>query len=209
MVRPDVLRNLRILTNEELDVFSRSPSNKAARGPSWDVLYLLGMLNGPYGSHGTPYKIGNQLVVRVDEEKKTSGLIIEYWPLLGVAFAKNPESWHLPQSLADSFTKAARPIRMICIRRNGEGPVYDDTFLTQAEYDSEVDVLRQMPAREIYRLPEETGKFLTPDYPLPPLTADEDSPRDDSEWSQDSKAATLAEVLGKMAELGAKGIHLG
>lgn len=169
MVRPDVLKDLRILTKQELDRFSRIPSNKPEKAPSWDMLYLLGMQNGPYGSQSSVHKVGDHWVVLSEEDPKKSGLQIEYWPLLNVAFAKNPACYHLPQTLLDSFAKAQKPVRMVkaLCNAHGETTGYESRFLTESEYLQEVEKLKSHSAPYLYRRPEPVG--CLPDYPLDPV----------------------------------------
>jgi hypothetical protein len=158
MVRPDVLSHVRVLPRHEIGSITRMPSNVVENAPAWDDLYLMGMLNGPYGSIATSHKVGQQPVVLMKEDRTTSGLNIEYWPLADTAFARNPTSSQLPQRLIDDFkNKAAeRPIRMVHADRNAQGEItgYKSEFLTQGDYEQQIDHLRLQTPRAIYRQPD-------------------------------------------------------
>jgi hypothetical protein len=202
MVRPDVLGNLRVLPRREIDKMMRMPSNTPADTPLWDTLYMMGTMNGPYGSQASLYQIGSQWVLKTDEEKKSSGMQIEYWPLLNVAFAKNPVSDHLPQSLIDGFQKAGKPICMVYANRDKNGYVldYGQEYLTQEEYDLIVEMLQDKPARDIYRQPEVTGKYLK-DYPLEPIGQAQD-PYQVSEWAKGAREGGALEVAAEILDAG-------
>jgi hypothetical protein len=198
MVRPDVLENLRILSRREIDGMMRMPSNSPIDTPSWDTLYMMGTMNGPYGSQAGLYKIGNQWVLKTDEDQKSSGMQIEYWPLLNVAFAKNPESDHLPQSLIDGFAKSGKPICMVYANRDANGYIldYGQEYLAQEEYDLLVDVLQERPDRDIYRQPEATGKYLK-GYPLEPVGQAQD-PYQVSEWAKGAREGGTLEIAAEL-----------
>lgn len=208
MIHPKVLENLRILPREELDVLSRLPSNHTGTAPAWDMLYILGMQNGPYGSQASFHKVGEQSVVLVREDEKSSGMKIEYWPLLNVAFARHAVSDHLPQTLLDTFKSAQDPIRMIEALRDDAGDIaeYRSRFIAQEEYDSRVKDMAALPSRNMYRHDECTAQYLT-GYPLDEIPEGREH-GEESEWVSDSKAATAAEVAAELAKAFFKGPHV-
>lgn len=201
MVRPDVLQRLRILPRDELDAMSRVPTNKVSAGPGWDILYLLGTQNGPYGSHSSAYKVGEQWVIRVDEDAGTSGLIIEYWPMQNIAFAKDPLSDHLPQRLINAFTSAEHPIRAIRAVHGANGRItdYESEFISHEQYRQMTETLAAQPSRSLYR-GQECSPELLRGYPLAEPKRRHDGLGEESEWAQDSKAASLAEFIAEVAK---------
>lgn len=168
MVRGDILPSSRVLSRREIESISRLPSNDPTTVPAWDTQALLDTLNGTYGSVGTPYKIGEQTVILMREDRVHSGLEIEYWPALGVAFAKNPRSPLLSPCLVNSFAASAKPIRMISVsREDGLFKGYDDRFLTQEEYAATVAQLKAVPAHDPLTTVPVDAKALDA-YPLGP-----------------------------------------
>jgi len=201
MVHHGVIRNLRILPRNELNRLMRIPSNYSEEVPSWDVLYTIGMQNGPYGSRADFHKIGNQWVVRVREDMKNSGMTIEYWPQLDVAFSKDATSSALPKPLLNKFRQSADPIQMIEAERDENDNIvrYNCQFISQEDYNSKIADLQQRPARDIYRSVEKTGALLT-GYPRKEIVDKNHGEHAENEWAADSKAATFAEIVVEVSK---------
>jgi hypothetical protein len=148
-------------------------------GVDQDILYMLGMMNGPYGSHATPYKIGKQIAVRVEENEENSGLVIEYWPAFGMAFAKMKRGHcgdHVPKSLARSFAgaQADERIRVVYadLDKENENYTYDGHFIDQVRYN---ELVEEMSLQETCcsKLAEEGNRKYHRSYLLPPMSSGE------------------------------------
>lgn len=207
IVRPDALRNLRILPGNEIDAMLRTPGNHASTPPAGNMLYMLGMMNEPYGSQAHVFKSGDHYVVRVDEDKKSSGLSVEYWPGLNTAFARNPASNRLPEQLVKDFQSSGKPICMISSQRcdkDKKSLKYTTKYLTQAEYDSIVKDMQRKPGNDIYRAPEKTG-YMLDDYPLP--IAQKSDHVEKRKWSTGLKSLVGAETLSFAAKTLTRKFH--
>lgn len=209
MIHPKVIENLRIMPGRELNLFSRVPANRITEAPGWDKLYILGTQNGPYGSHACFHQIGEQWVIRTDEEDKSSGMNIEYWVQSDTAFARNPVSEHLPQRLIDDFAANQDKIRMVKAVRDEEGNIteYVSSYINQDEYQAEVAKMTGQPGREIYHVSRLERKFFST-YPLSEKVTQQEDETEMSEFSYETRAASLAEIAAEAAKAVARSLRL-
>ncbi|MBU6235240.1 MAG: hypothetical protein KGQ41_05300 [Alphaproteobacteria bacterium] len=168
-LKPEMAKYLVPLSHDQLNtdlnpgeaVLKEIPREQAA------LEYIMGATEGPVGSYGAFFRVGNYLGIRIYEP---GGLDVEYVPERNVAYATMDwagyDHKHLPSYVCE-FMEKTRADDVACIRVNycRASRKMEYKALTKAEYEADVEAIRK--SEYVSQFPMPDGIRLVP----PPRTA--------------------------------------